>query len=131
MFSNFVPSLCFLYICNYACVYARTCQSVYINVFVGGEIIDVMLFLMLRYKWDKNEKHLKPETGLLQLRAGLKVFANLRPATVLPQVMFVIFIHQKKSNVCYEAKFTGYTHSSFMKFDVLLMHIRLQIWINP
>lgn len=44
---------------------------------------------MLRYKWDKNEKHLKPETGLLQLRAGLKVFANLRPATVLPQVMFV------------------------------------------
>jgi 3-isopropylmalate dehydrogenase len=41
---------------------------------------------MLRYKWDKNEKHLKPETGLLQLRAGLKVFANLRPATVLPQV---------------------------------------------
>lgn len=43
---------------------------------------------MLRYKWDKNEKHLKPETGLLQLRAGLQVFANLRPATVLPQVMF-------------------------------------------
>ncbi|XP_022553068.1 3-isopropylmalate dehydrogenase, chloroplastic isoform X1 [Brassica napus] len=40
-----------------------------------------------RYKWDKNEKHLKPETGLLQLRAGLKVFANLRPATVLPQLV--------------------------------------------
>lgn len=39
-----------------------------------------------RYKWDKNEKHLKPETGLLQLREGLKVFANLRPASVLPQV---------------------------------------------
>lgn len=39
-----------------------------------------------RYKWDANEKHLKPETGLLQLRAGLGVFANLRPATVLPQV---------------------------------------------
>lgn len=38
------------------------------------------------YKWDKNEKHLKPETGLLQLREGLKVFANLRPATVFPQV---------------------------------------------
>ncbi|XVF24712.1 hypothetical protein REPUB_Repub13aG0151000 [Reevesia pubescens] len=35
--------------------------------------------------WDKNEKHLKPETGLLQLREWLKVFANLRPATVLPQ----------------------------------------------
>lgn len=40
-----------------------------------------------RYKWDNNEKHLKPETGLLQLRAGLRVFANLRPATVLPQVI--------------------------------------------
>ncbi|KAF5187912.1 3-isopropylmalate dehydrogenase [Thalictrum thalictroides] len=39
------------------------------------------------YKWDKNEKHLKPETGLLQLRAGLGVFANLRPATVLPQLV--------------------------------------------
>ncbi|CAN4124852.1 unnamed protein product [Withania somnifera] len=38
------------------------------------------------YKWDNNEKHLKPETGLLQLREGLEVFANLRPATVLPQI---------------------------------------------
>lgn len=44
----------------------------------------------LRYKWDKNEKHLKPETGLLKLREGLKVFANLRPAVVLPQVWSVI-----------------------------------------
>ncbi|KAI3861946.1 hypothetical protein MKW98_018229 [Papaver atlanticum] len=39
------------------------------------------------YKWDANEKHLKPETGLLQLREGLGVFANLRPATVLPQLI--------------------------------------------
>ncbi|KAI9097961.1 hypothetical protein K1719_025732 [Acacia pycnantha] len=39
------------------------------------------------YKWDKNEKRLKPETGLLQLREGLKVFANLRPAIVFPQLM--------------------------------------------
>ncbi|WCJ40440.1 isopropylmalate dehydrogenase 3 [Euphorbia peplus] len=39
------------------------------------------------YKWDNNEKHLKPETGLLQLREGLEVFANLRPATVLPQLV--------------------------------------------
>ncbi|GAB4842123.1 3-isopropylmalate dehydrogenase, chloroplastic [Ancistrocladus abbreviatus] len=35
-----------------------------------------------RYKWDNYEKQLKPETGLLQLRAGLKVFA-----TVLPQLV--------------------------------------------
>ncbi|XP_051219442.1 3-isopropylmalate dehydrogenase 2, chloroplastic [Lolium perenne] len=39
------------------------------------------------YKWDNNEKHLKPETGLLSIRAGLGVFANLRPATVLPQLV--------------------------------------------
>ncbi|KAF3518628.1 hypothetical protein DY000_02064363 [Brassica cretica] len=45
----------------------------------------VLLGAIGGYKWDKNEKHLKPETGLLQLRAALKVFANLRPATVLPQ----------------------------------------------
>lgn len=53
----------------------------------------LLLFLGLRYKWDKNEKHLKPETGLLQLREGLKVFANLRPATVLPQVKHALQAH--------------------------------------
>ncbi|KAM0927381.1 hypothetical protein ACQ4PT_002848 [Festuca glaucescens] len=39
------------------------------------------------YKWDANEKHLKPETGLLDIRAGLGVFANLRPVTVFPQLV--------------------------------------------
>ncbi|CAH8258774.1 unnamed protein product [Arabidopsis lyrata] len=38
-------------------------------------------------KWDNNPKHLKPITALLQLRAALKVFANLRPITVLPQLV--------------------------------------------
>ncbi|KAF5741756.1 3-isopropylmalate dehydrogenase-2C chloroplastic [Tripterygium wilfordii] len=47
----------------------------------------VLLGAIGGYKWDKNEKHLKPETGLLQLREGLGVFANLRPATVLPQLV--------------------------------------------
>lgn len=47
----------------------------------------VLLGAIGGYKWDKNEKHLKPETGLLQLREGLRVFANLRPATVLPQLV--------------------------------------------
>ncbi|KAF9626193.1 hypothetical protein IFM89_031320 [Coptis chinensis] len=47
----------------------------------------VLLGAIGGYKWDNNEKHLKPETGLLQLRAGLGVFANLRPATVLPQLV--------------------------------------------
>lgn len=47
----------------------------------------VLLGAIGGYKWDKNEKHLKPETGLLKLREGLKVFANLRPAVVLPQLV--------------------------------------------
>ncbi|XP_023156521.1 3-isopropylmalate dehydrogenase, chloroplastic [Zea mays] len=47
----------------------------------------VLLGTIGGYKWDTNEKHLKPETGLLQLRAGLGVFANLRPAVVLPQLV--------------------------------------------
>ncbi|KAK9054904.1 hypothetical protein SSX86_025983 [Deinandra increscens subsp. villosa] len=47
----------------------------------------VLLGAIGGYKWDKNEKHLKPETGLLQLREGLKVFANLRPASVLPELV--------------------------------------------
>ncbi|CAD6261642.1 unnamed protein product [Miscanthus lutarioriparius] len=47
----------------------------------------VLLGAIGGYKWDNNEKHLKPETGLLQLRAGLGVFANLRPAAVLPQLV--------------------------------------------
>eukprot|EP00252_Welwitschia_mirabilis_P023987 TRINITY_DN6941_c0_g1_i1.p1 TRINITY_DN6941_c0_g1~~TRINITY_DN6941_c0_g1_i1.p1 ORF type:complete len:404 (-),score=89.90 TRINITY_DN6941_c0_g1_i1:77-1288(-) len=46
----------------------------------------VLLAAIGGYKWDNNERHLRPENGLLQLRAGLGVFANLRPATVLPQL---------------------------------------------
>ncbi|CAN0887911.1 3-isopropylmalate dehydrogenase 2, chloroplastic [Linum grandiflorum] len=47
----------------------------------------VLLGAIGGYKWDNNAKHLKPETGLLQIREGLKVFANLRPAVVLPQLV--------------------------------------------
>ncbi|KAI3876304.1 hypothetical protein MKX03_018730, partial [Papaver bracteatum] len=52
---------------------------------VAKESDAILLGAIGGYKWDANEKHLKPETGLLQLREGLGVFANLRPATVLPQ----------------------------------------------
>ncbi len=34
-------------------------------------------------KWDNNPPGLKPENGLLELRAGLGLFANLRPARIL------------------------------------------------
>lgn len=37
-------------------------------------------------KWDTYPKHLKPVTGLIQLRSALEVFANFRPITVLPQL---------------------------------------------
>jgi len=37
-------------------------------------------------KWDNLPGHARPERGLLDLRAGLGVFANLRPALLLPQL---------------------------------------------
>jgi 3-isopropylmalate dehydrogenase len=37
-------------------------------------------------KWDSVERHLRPEQGLLNLRAALGVFANLRPALTYPQL---------------------------------------------
>ena len=64
----------------------------FIFCFIFYVVCVIVLFdFVQRYKWDKNEKHLKPETGLLQLREGLQVFANLRPATVFPQVNFLSY----------------------------------------
>ncbi|MGB0561764.1 MAG: 3-isopropylmalate dehydrogenase [Spirulinaceae cyanobacterium] len=47
----------------------------------------VLLAAIGGYKWDKLPRHQRPETGLLGLRAGLELFANLRPATILPQLV--------------------------------------------
>lgn len=47
----------------------------------------VLLAAIGGYKWDTLPRHLRPETGLLGLRAGLGLFANLRPATILPQLV--------------------------------------------
>lgn len=47
----------------------------------------VLLAAIGGYKWDNNPAHLRPERGLLNLRSGLGAFANLRPATVLPQLV--------------------------------------------
>ena len=38
-------------------------------------------------KWDKIERHLRPERGLLALRSGLGAFANLRPVKVYPELV--------------------------------------------
>lgn len=37
-------------------------------------------------KWDNVDPSIRPEKGLLALRGGLKVFANLRPAVIFPQL---------------------------------------------
>ena len=47
----------------------------------------VLLAAIGGYKWDSLPRQLRPETGLLGLRAGLGLFANLRPATILPQLV--------------------------------------------
>lgn len=47
----------------------------------------VLLAAIGGYKWDTLPRHLRPETGLLALRAGLELFANLRPAKILPQLI--------------------------------------------
>lgn len=47
----------------------------------------VLLAAIGGYKWDNLARHLRPETGLLGLRAGLSLFANLRPAKIIPQLI--------------------------------------------
>ena len=51
--------------------HARGAQAVLLGA-VGGP------------KWDARPPHARPEKGLLQIRKELGLFANLRPATVLP-----------------------------------------------
>jgi 3-isopropylmalate dehydrogenase len=47
----------------------------------------VLLAAIGGYKWDSLPRQQRPETGLLGLRAGLGLFANLRPASILPQLI--------------------------------------------
>lgn len=47
----------------------------------------VLLAAIGGYKWDSLSANLRPEAGLLGLRAGLGLFANLRPAKILPQLI--------------------------------------------
>ena len=47
----------------------------------------VLLAAIGGYKWDSLPRDKRPETGLLGMRAGLGLFANLRPATILPQLI--------------------------------------------
>jgi 3-isopropylmalate dehydrogenase len=47
----------------------------------------VLLAAIGGYQWDNLPRAQRPETGLLALRSGLGLFANLRPATILPQLL--------------------------------------------
>lgn len=47
----------------------------------------VLLACIGGYKWDSNPRELRPETGLLKMRKEMGLFANLRPAKVLPQLI--------------------------------------------
>lgn len=47
----------------------------------------VLLAAIGGYKWDSLPPQQRPEAGLLGLRAGLELFANLRPAKILPQLI--------------------------------------------
>ncbi len=54
---------------------------------ISRESDGVLLAAIGGYKWDNLPRHQRPETGLLGIRAGLGLFANLRPATILPQLI--------------------------------------------
>jgi len=47
----------------------------------------VLLAAIGGYKWDNLSSKMRPEGGLLQLRAGLDCFANLRPATLQDELV--------------------------------------------
>ncbi|EEC47582.1 3-isopropylmalate dehydrogenase [Phaeodactylum tricornutum CCAP 1055/1] len=47
----------------------------------------VLLACIGGYKWDSNPRELRPESGLLKMRKEMGLFANLRPAKVLPQLI--------------------------------------------
>ncbi len=47
----------------------------------------VLLAAIGGYKWDNLPRAQRPETGLLGLRSGLELFANLRPAAIIPQLI--------------------------------------------
>lgn len=47
----------------------------------------VLLAAIGGYQWDNLPREQRPETGLLRLRSGLGLFANLRPAKVFPQLV--------------------------------------------
>jgi len=56
-----------------------------LNQCLGSD--SVLLACIGGYKWDNNPRELRPETGLLKMRKEMGLFANLRPAKVLSQLV--------------------------------------------
>lgn len=60
---------------------------------VRNEYVCTIVSLMNPYnllktiQWDNNPRELRPESGLLKMRSSMGLFANLRPAKVLPQLL--------------------------------------------
>ncbi|SSC10519.1 3-isopropylmalate dehydrogenase [thiotrophic endosymbiont of Bathymodiolus puteoserpentis (Logatchev)] len=53
---------------------------------VAHECDSILLGAVGGYQWEKLERDLRPERGLLGLRAELDLFSNLRPAILYPQL---------------------------------------------
>lgn len=52
----------------------------------AGECDAVLLGAVGGPKWDKLDRAIRPEKGLLKIRSGLGLYANLRPAILYPQL---------------------------------------------
>ncbi|WP_074900942.1 3-isopropylmalate dehydrogenase [Microbulbifer thermotolerans] len=52
----------------------------------AGKCDAVLLGAVGGPKWDQLERHIRPEKGLLKIRSGLGLYANLRPAILYPQL---------------------------------------------
>lgn len=70
------------------CAYDVTGNPLPDETVVGCKASDAILFGAIGgEKWDKLERHLRPESGLLKLRSELGVFANLRPTNVFDELV--------------------------------------------
>ena len=75
-----------------------TCGTISITSFsvISNENLCSSLFIYILchnfnprpcFQWDNNPRELRPETGLLKMRKEMGLFANLRPAKVLDQLI--------------------------------------------
>ena len=64
-------------------------EFVYTDIAMGGEAIDKYGEPLPEHELEKclkEKEHLRPEKGLLKLRSKMKLYSNLRPAKIWPQL---------------------------------------------